>query len=124
MKNYCVIRWFIPALGMVCGLGCAASSGGGATEATVAPEPVTVAVVKPCTRPVKMDAVPLVKSAKPQAAKPAIKAPRVVVVKAKPAVVAAVAPHPPVEMWEGSGKCEGVASFYAGQFLGRKTANG
>src|SRR5258706_14374277 len=119
MKNLNVISWFIPALGMVCGWGCAASSGGGAAEATtVAPEPVAVVAVKPCTRPVKMDAVPQVRSAKPQAAaKPAIKAPRVVVVKAKPVVVAAaVAPHPPVEMWEGSGKCEGVASFYAGRF--------
>src|SRR5258706_1665598 len=126
MKNYSVIRWFIPALGMVCGLGWAASSGGGAAEATVATEPVTVAVVavKPCTRPVKMDAVPLARSAKPQAAvKPAIKAPRVVVkAKAKPVEVAPAAPV--AEMWEGSGKCEGVASFYAGRFLGRKTANG
>jgi rare lipoprotein A len=86
---------------------------------------VAVVAVKPCTRPVKMDAVPQARSAKPQAAaKPAIKAPRVMVVKAKPVEVVAVAPRAPAEMWEGSGKCEGVASFYAGRFLGRKTANG
>ena len=30
--------------------------------------------------------------------------------------------HP--EMWDGHGKCEGVASFYAGKFIGRRTANG
>jgi hypothetical protein len=33
-------------------------------------------------------------------------------------------PAPLPEMWEGRGKCEGVASFYAGKFLGRRTANG
>jgi rare lipoprotein A len=34
------------------------------------------------------------------------------------------APVPLAELWEGKGKCEGVASFYAGKFLGRRTANG
>jgi len=31
-------------------------------------------------------------------------------------------PNP--ELWDGQGKCEGDASFYAGQFIGRRTANG
>ncbi len=45
---------------------------------------------------------------------------RVVVLKPKPAEP----PKPLAEMWDGQGKCEGVASFYAGRFIGRKTANG
>lgn len=47
---------------------------------------------------------------------------------AKPApapVVAAPTPaKPSAEFWDGQGKCEGIASFYGGKFIGRKTANG
>jgi rare lipoprotein A len=45
--------------------------------------------------------------------------------RAKPATQPA--PSAPVlaaEMWDGQGKCEGIASFYAGKFIGRRTANG
>jgi len=55
---------------------------------------------------------------------PPAPAPRVrVVVKPVPAAPKPI-PAPLPEMWEGKGKCEGIASFYAGKFLGRRTANG
>ncbi|HEY7119301.1 MAG TPA: septal ring lytic transglycosylase RlpA family protein [Tepidisphaeraceae bacterium] len=43
---------------------------------------------------------------------------------AKPAPAPAPAPVVAAEFWDGHGKCEGIASFYAGKFLGRRTASG
>ena len=68
------------------------------TRPTTAPAPRAVTKRRPATRPVA-------------AAKP------------KPAPAPAPAKTGP-EFWTGEGKCEGIASFYAGKFIGRKTANG
>jgi rare lipoprotein A len=47
-------------------------------------------------------------------------APKPPVVAAKPAAPT----RPSAEFWDGQGKCEGIASFYGGKFIGRRTANG
>jgi rare lipoprotein A len=80
---------------------------------------VEVVTVRPATRP-----APLVKRVATTA--PVVVKPLPVRVM-KPVAAVKPKPAPPkvtVEFWDGRGSCEGIASWYAGKFLGRKTANG
>jgi rare lipoprotein A len=54
----------------------------------------------------------------------ALTAPRPTPPRPKPAPVARPEPKPLPELWTGDGKCEGIASWYGGKFIGRRTANG
>ena len=93
----------------VSGAGCATTS----AEVEMAEAPLEPPKPKPSTRPA---AAP---STRP-VIKPLVRVAPVIVVKPKPAAPA----KPLAEMWEGKGTCNGIASFYAGHFLGRRTANG
>ena len=129
MINLHLLRWLTPAIVLVIGLGCASGSATSAPDgapdtSNVGTEPpTTFAIAQPSTRPIAVYKTkpaatqPLLRTAAPRPKLPTI---RPVAAKPKPAMpVEALA-----EMWDGKGKCEGIASFYAGQFLGRKTANG
>jgi rare lipoprotein A len=113
--------WLTPAIVLVSGLGCASSPETGAPIASVADAQTIIAIAQPSTRPIK------IYQSKAATTQPVARrivrasvAPKPVIAKAKPAPD----PKPLPEMWDGTGKCEGIASFYAGRFLGRKTANG
>ena len=106
-----VTFWMFIGLALT-GAGCAAT-GNVEVDAIDAP-PIEPPKPKPTTRPLAK-----APSTRP-VIKPLVHVAPLVVVKPKPAVPA----KPLAEMWEGKGTCEGIASFYAGHFLGRKTANG
>jgi rare lipoprotein A len=125
------LRWLTPAIVLVSGLGCASGSATSAPEGTpqtpTASDQQTIfAIAQPSTRPIEIH------KTKPASTRPVAKAttpPRPKLPTTRPIVVAKPnKPAMPVEalaeVWDGKGKCEGVASFYAGHFLGRKTANG
>jgi rare lipoprotein A len=81
------------------------------------PTAIATPPAPPTTRPiVKLTAQPL-----PTRSAPRIK-PKPMPMPRQAQVVVINKPNP--ELWDGQGKCEGDASFYAGQFIGRRTANG
>ena len=93
------------------GAGCVSST---SADVEMAEAPIEPPKPKPSTRPVAH-----APSMRP-VIKPLVHVAPVIVLKAAPAAPAK--PNP--ELWEGKGTCTGIASFYAGQFIGRKTANG
>src|SRR3954471_6231155 len=107
MNTLTLGSWLTPAIVLVSGLGCASSPGG--SSSTVVEETITtttttttvIAIAQPTTRP---------KVARPAATQPA-KSPPKPVIALKPKITKPA--EPLAEMWDGKGKCEGVASFYA-----------
>jgi rare lipoprotein A len=130
MNKLHLVRWLMPAIMLVIGLGCASGSATtgapeGALEMPTAADQQTIfAIAQPSTRPIEIH------KTKPASTRPIAKAttPRRKLPATRPTVAKPNKPTMPVEalaeVWDGKGKCEGVASFYAGHFLGRKTANG
>ena len=129
MNKLHLVRWLTPAIVLVIGLGCASGSAttsapDGALETPTAADQQTIfAIAQPSTRPIEIHKTkpastrPVANATMPR---PKLPTTRPIVAKPKPAMpVEALA-----EVWDGKGKCEGIASFYAGHFLGRKTANG
>jgi rare lipoprotein A len=120
MRRHASIFLLVAALAMFAG-GCATTSHGsddsGFESTTPVVEPFDADDViregskdlyrKPTTRPVAK-------------VKPKVRPPAKVQVAARPPPP----PRPRPELWDGKGVCEGIASFYAGKFIGRKTANG
>ena len=116
--------WLTPAIVLVTGLGCASGPGNRSTvvEETITTTTTTttvIAVAQPTTRPATVRRAatqPVIQTT----VRTNVPITRIITLKPKPAEP----PKPLAEMWDGKGKCEGIASFYAGKFLGRKTANG
>src|SRR4249919_1340670 len=129
MNKLHLVRWLMPAIVLVIGLGCASGSamsapdGAFETPVVVADQPTIFAIAQPSTRPIAIykskpaTTRPVAKATTPR---PKLPATRPIVAKPKPAMPAEAM----AEVWDGKGRCEGIASFYAGHFLGRKTANG
>jgi rare lipoprotein A len=119
-------QWITLSVGAVlasAATGCA-TSGSASSDLPYVPEAIVLTPPPPTTRPLAMSATTR-PSPKPVAKAAPVKP--VVRAKLKPmpkqaTVVVVNKPNP--ELWEGQGKCEGDASFYAGQFIGRRTANG
>jgi len=132
MNKLHLLRWLTPAIVLVIGLGCASGSatttgapdGALETQATIVDQPTIFAIAQPSTRPIEIH------KTKPASTRPVAKAtpPRPKLPTTRPIVAKpskpAMPPEALAEVWDGKGKCEGIASFYAGHFLGRKTANG
>jgi len=115
-------RWVVFAVGgmlSIAAAGCAHESPATASP-PLAPKPKAA---PPATRPATRPGARPVATARPVfRVRPAT---RPVEARAKPATQP-TAPDPKLlaEFWDGQGKCEGIASFYAGKFIGRRTANG
>jgi rare lipoprotein A (peptidoglycan hydrolase) len=111
-------RWVVFAVGgmlSIAAAGCAHEPAATAGP-SLAPKPKPVApVTRPATRPTTRPSTRPVARVRP-ATRP--------IVRAKPATQPTSAPVLAAEFWDGHGKCEGIASFYAGKFIGRRTANG
>jgi len=119
IKSVTLGVWVIVALGGV--VGCAAVNEQSSittttTTTTTVVERRTIVVPPPAParRPVQIVAKPATPQ---QILQPHTRFP--LVAAAEP-----VNPTAAMEMWDGKGKCDGIASFYAGRFLGRRTANG
>jgi rare lipoprotein A len=121
-------QWITLSVGAVlasAATGCA-TSGSARSDLPYVPEAI-VLTPAPTTKAVALStttrprAKPVAKAAPVVAAKPVVRA-RPKPMPKQATVVVVSKPNP--ELWEGQGKCEGDASFYAGQFIGRRTANG
>jgi rare lipoprotein A len=102
-------------------LGTAALLAGCAATPAAAPAPLS----PPAPQRDHVDADDIIRSTARPATRPVIV--RAPTTRPAPKVVAKApppAPKPNPETWTGHGKCEGIASFYAGKFIGRRTANG
>jgi rare lipoprotein A len=111
----------VGVLGLLGGIGCASGS---AERWADEVEPLDTEAVD-ADDVVRGKAKPAPALRKP-ATKPVARAkwkPKVVAQVTKPAAPEP-APQPKPEFWDGKGTCDGIASFYAGKFIGRKTANG
>jgi rare lipoprotein A len=119
MRRQAFIYFAVAILALLAG-GCAATDAGGTVH-----EPSLAPTSTPAEEP-SFDADDVVREgARAQAkTRPAARPVARSAPVSPPKVAKAAPPRPRPEMWDGKGTCEGLASFYAGKFIGRKTANG
>ena len=123
-------RWVLFAVsGMlsIAGAGCANNSDHADASSSAAPaaKSLMTPATRPATRPAPRPKSTSAAAPAPHTTSRLIPAPAYANKPAPQPVAAAPTPaKPSPEMWDGHGKCEGIASFYAGKFIGRRTANG